>query len=56
MKVWNLIFTILGLKGDYQRENTTCLEAFLLYMEGLDQEWIWIRSNWPYKGAVAWTS
>lgn len=29
----------LGLKGDYQRENAAvALEAFLLYMEGLDQE------------------
>ena len=40
---WNesveLVLPSLGLKGDYQRENATvALEAFFLYMEGLDQE------------------
>ena len=34
-----LVLPSLGLKGDYQRENAAvALEAFLLYMEGLDQE------------------
>ena len=42
-RFWNenveLVFPSLGLKGDYQRENAAvALEAFLLYMEGLDQE------------------
>ena len=41
-RFWNeraeLILPPLGLKGDYQRENAAvALEAFLLYMEGLDQ-------------------
>ena len=40
---WNesveLVLPSLGLKGDYQRENAAvALEAFFLYMEGLDQE------------------
>ena len=40
---WNesveLVLPSLGLKGDYQQENATvALEAFFLYMEGLDQE------------------
>lgn len=42
-RFWNesveLDLPSLGLKGDYQRENAAvALEAFLLYMEGLDQE------------------
>ena len=42
-RFWNervdLVWPSLGLKGDYQRENAAvALEAFLLYMEGLDQE------------------
>ena len=42
-RFWNenvdLVLPSLGLKGDYQRENAAvALEAFLLYMEGLDQE------------------
>ena len=42
-RFWNerveLVLPSLGLKGDYQRENAVvALEAFLLYMEGLDQE------------------
>ena len=42
-RFWNenveLVLPSLGLKGDYQRENATvALEAFFLYMEGLDQE------------------
>ena len=51
---WNenveLVLPSLGLKGDYQRENAAvALEAFFLYMEGLDQKWIWSRSNTPCK-------
>ena len=42
-RFWNenveLVLPSLGLKGDYQRENAAvALEAFFLYMEGLDQE------------------
>ena len=42
-RFWNerveLVLPSLGLKGDYQRENAAvALEAFLLYMEGLDEE------------------
>ena len=42
-RFWNenveLVLPSLGLKGDYQRENAAvALEAFLLYMEGQDQE------------------
>ena len=42
-RFWNesvdIVLPSLGLKGDYQRENAAvALEAFLLYMEGLDQE------------------
>ncbi len=42
-RFWNesveLDLPSLGLKGDYQRENAAvALEAFFLYMEGLDQE------------------
>ena len=42
-RFWNerveLVLPSLGLKGDYQRENAAvALEAFLLYMEGLDQD------------------
>ena len=42
-RFWNesvdLVLPSLSLKGDYQRENAAvALEAFLLYMEGLDQE------------------
>ena len=41
-RFWNesveLVLPSLGLKGDYQRENAAvALEAFILYMEGLDQ-------------------
>lgn len=42
-RFWNenveLVLPSLGLKGEYQRENAAvALEAFFLYMEGLDQE------------------
>ncbi|OHQ88685.1 folylpolyglutamate synthase/dihydrofolate synthase family protein [Streptococcus sp. HMSC076C09] len=42
-RFWNenveLVLPSLGLKGDYQRENAAvALEAFFLYMEGLDEE------------------
>ena len=42
-RFWNenvdLVLPSLGLKGDYQRENAAvALEAFLLYMESLDEE------------------
>ena len=42
-RFWNerveLVLPSLGLKGDYQRENAAvAMEAFFLYMEGLDQE------------------
>ena len=42
-RFWNesveLVLPSLSLKGDYQRENAAvALEAFFLYMEGLDQE------------------
>lgn len=41
-RFWNesvdIVLPSLGLKGDYQRENAAvALEAFLLYMEGLDE-------------------